>query len=263
GLQWDGKDYSCSYDALFAILYNIWQEHPRHWSKTFNGLGVFAECLVEGFQNVYKDAITLEEVRDHVRNRLHAFSPDAFPFGQKGATMGELASVMLNPSSPRDVWLRCGSCGSRVPVGGTMFNFAYVSVKEPTTTDNWLAHRFQTRSPPHCPECSSLLRGVWHSDSPPNLMALQIYGQPITISPVVKIMGKSRNSHLHLKGIVYHGQFHFTARLISSERLVYFHDGARSAGATLTTKGHLNKFSDADLMECEGRQATLVVYAKI
>lgn len=24
GLQWDNDNYSCSYDALFEILYNIW-----------------------------------------------------------------------------------------------------------------------------------------------------------------------------------------------------------------------------------------------
>ncbi|TDL15282.1 hypothetical protein BD410DRAFT_732933, partial [Rickenella mellea] len=28
GFRWDSKNYSCSYDALFTILYNIWSQTP-------------------------------------------------------------------------------------------------------------------------------------------------------------------------------------------------------------------------------------------
>src|ERR1700691_5872065 len=31
GLLWDSQDYSCSYDSLFTILYNIWQDAPLTW----------------------------------------------------------------------------------------------------------------------------------------------------------------------------------------------------------------------------------------
>jgi hypothetical protein len=36
GLQWDSENYSCAYDSLFSILYNIWIDDPRSWSAKFS-----------------------------------------------------------------------------------------------------------------------------------------------------------------------------------------------------------------------------------
>ena len=33
GTQWDGNDYSCAYDALFTILFNIWATKPKKMEK--------------------------------------------------------------------------------------------------------------------------------------------------------------------------------------------------------------------------------------
>jgi len=33
GIQWDGNNYSCAYDALFTILFNIWAANPKKWKK--------------------------------------------------------------------------------------------------------------------------------------------------------------------------------------------------------------------------------------
>ena len=33
GSQWDGDNYSCAYDALFTILFNIWVSNPKKWKK--------------------------------------------------------------------------------------------------------------------------------------------------------------------------------------------------------------------------------------
>lgn len=36
GIEWDAVDYSCAYDALFGILYNIWLSNPNKWSKEYS-----------------------------------------------------------------------------------------------------------------------------------------------------------------------------------------------------------------------------------
>ena len=28
GLEWDNQNWSCAYDSLFVILYDIWKENP-------------------------------------------------------------------------------------------------------------------------------------------------------------------------------------------------------------------------------------------
>src|SRR5258705_10810589 len=35
GLIWDGADYSCAYDALFTVLYEIWSSDTKVWTRRF------------------------------------------------------------------------------------------------------------------------------------------------------------------------------------------------------------------------------------
>ena len=35
GLIWDGDNYSCVYDALFTILYEIWSTDTKAWTRRF------------------------------------------------------------------------------------------------------------------------------------------------------------------------------------------------------------------------------------
>jgi hypothetical protein len=67
GLIWDGTDYSCAYDALFVILYNIWAEKPRTWTKKLKSLdNQFLTLLVNGFKQVLHEQNSFEAVRDTV-----------------------------------------------------------------------------------------------------------------------------------------------------------------------------------------------------
>ena len=36
GLVWDADDWSCSYDSLFGIIYDIWRQDPKAWSRRFS-----------------------------------------------------------------------------------------------------------------------------------------------------------------------------------------------------------------------------------
>jgi hypothetical protein len=35
GLIWDGDNYSCAYDALLTILYEIWSTDTKAWTRRF------------------------------------------------------------------------------------------------------------------------------------------------------------------------------------------------------------------------------------
>ena len=80
GLQWDGENYSCSYDALFSILYDIWKDDPRVWSTTFKHINNrFLGSLANGFKKVANKKSTLEQVRDIIRQKLHIMSNETYP----------------------------------------------------------------------------------------------------------------------------------------------------------------------------------------
>jgi hypothetical protein len=38
GLIWDGDNYSCAYDALLTILYEIWSTDTKAWTRRFKGI---------------------------------------------------------------------------------------------------------------------------------------------------------------------------------------------------------------------------------
>jgi len=67
GLEWDGKDYSCAYDTLFTILFDIWAQDPRIWTKRFRSIGnEFLTALSKGFRHFEAGKMTLEDVRDGI-----------------------------------------------------------------------------------------------------------------------------------------------------------------------------------------------------
>ena len=63
----------------------------------------------------------------------------------------------------------------------------------------------------------------------------------------------------HLKGIVYYGAFHFTSQIVTSDSLVWFHDG--QLGANCQYENHLNDFDELELRSCGTQKISLVVYA--
>ena len=65
-----------------------------------------------------------------------------------------------------------------------------------------------------------------------------------------------------MRGIVYHGENHFTSRIISPEGNIWFHDGI-STGSTCEHDGHLRTTTDRALYKCKGRELVLAVYAQV
>src|SRR5271170_3800452 len=56
GLCWDATDWSCAYDSLFVILYNIWSESPETWTKRFDSIeNTYLSTLVQGFNIMHQD----------------------------------------------------------------------------------------------------------------------------------------------------------------------------------------------------------------
>ena len=49
GTQWDGNNYSCAYDALFTILFNVWAANPKKWKQIFQHSNLYLSTLHGGF----------------------------------------------------------------------------------------------------------------------------------------------------------------------------------------------------------------------
>ena len=80
------------------------------------------------------------------------------------------------------------------------------------------------------------------------------------ISDIIKIKGKSRNTTLKLKGILYFGSNHFTMQMFESLGKIWFHDGQRNGGKIVdASRIDLVSYS-ASLNLCCGKKALIAIY---
>jgi hypothetical protein len=59
----------------------------------------------------------------------------------------------------------------------------------------------------------------------PNILLFSVGGHKISATKCIKIRTDSGPKRLHLKGLVYHGAFHFTCCIVTNDGSVWFHDG--------------------------------------
>ena len=78
----------------------------------------------------------------------------------------------------------------------------------------------------------------------------------VTISKTVNFQGSVSAATLHLKGLVYHGSYHFTCWIIDESDNIWFHDGM-STERTSTNGGKNGTVSQPNLKVCRNKEYAL------
>ena len=130
GTQWDENNYSCAYDALFTILFNIWVTKPKKWMKIFQESNQYLSTLHDGFQKYLRGMSTLEAARDNVRTLLHESDPVLFPSGHAGSSVSALATQIFYPVyKVPQLHLQCSHCNHTIMINsnriGRLMHVAY------------------------------------------------------------------------------------------------------------------------------------------
>ena len=72
GLIWDGDNYSCAYDALLRILYEVWSTVTNVWTRRFKKNN---QCHLKSVSPCFKKYMngqaSFETARDTISNKLH------------------------------------------------------------------------------------------------------------------------------------------------------------------------------------------------
>jgi hypothetical protein len=113
-----------------------------------------------------------------------------------------------------------------------------------------------------CPDCSKPLQKPISYDSPPPLFIFEINSNNITLSKTIGFKEDDRMKVLQLKGKVYHGDFHFTSHIVSSDGAVWFNDGM-TTGRQCEKDGDLETMSSRKLMKCRGKKLVLAIYTLV
>ena len=263
GPEWDGDDWSCSYDSLFTILYDIWIQDPKPWSRKFRALGnQYLTALDKGFKQAIMGKRSLEDVRDAIRPLLHAHNPQQFPWGRVGASVGMLALTMLRADSyVAETQMVCTNCAFEGQEQDDRLGYVVTAAAGalPASTSKWIANLGHA-SEYSCPEClSDTIWNIYYKN-PPSILVLEYPATDIRTSHRIKFHADEGFVTLHLRGIVYHGSHHFTSRVIDADGDVWYYDG--QMGHACQKEAPLKLMEYADLKECKGRNLVLAVYAQ-
>src|ERR1700683_3635248 len=261
GLIWDGDNYSCAYDALLTILYEIWSTDTKAWTRRFKKINKHhLKSVSDCFKKYMNGQASFEKSRDTIRRELHSQSPAQFPYGTRGTSVSALASTIFAPqnfvaiSSPE-----CTNCEySEVSIDDRLDFVLYEKEDIPKSTSHWLKSlKHETHE--RCPQCFSAMMQPISFKSAPNVLIFEINSRNIKVSKTLKFEQEGEIVVLDVRGLIYHGDFHFTSRIIGIDGNVWYHDGM----ITGSSCENFDKFSSRDLLKCKGKKLILVVYATV
>jgi hypothetical protein len=260
GLIWDGQNYSCAYDSFFSIIWNIWREDPAKWTQHFSMMSVKMNELAQGFASVEEKVLTIEELRNNVRQGLHQDFPGLFPYGHRGASVVELAEKLFHIEVPNVMKQQlCDTCDFiGEPEDDHLSLVIHGVPRVSATTREQLRTTLVTDSRELCAECLNPLKVVLKFHHMPEVLLFSVSDNEISMSRTIKVRATDRINKYYLKGIIYHGGFHFTARIIQQDNTVWFHDG--QLGRYCHMERAIKEFNKDDLNYCGDRRACLAIY---
>jgi PIF1-like helicase len=260
GLLWDCVDHSCAYDSLMTIIYDIWMQNPSKWSTSLQKLGKHSQNMIVNFELVIKNELSLEEARNNVRRMLYNQSPSLFPSGTLGTNIQDLIqNIFKDTESLSTSKSSCMHCGFEDYSQSQLSRITYIQKRHSKSTSNWFKTKQSQKK--ECEQCDLFMDITETFNNPIDLVFISLEQTGIEINKSIKLIGNGQNYILNLRGIIYLGAHHFTARIVTPDRNVWYHDGI-STGQSCLNEGYLSDFSKNSLMTCKGRQAVVVVYTK-
>jgi hypothetical protein len=284
GLIWDSTDYSCAYDGLFTILYNIWTDAPRVWSDRFNNITDHLSMLSDSFQHVKDGSITIEGARDAVRQELNLLDSVEYPKGAAFTCLAKLTSQMMAKNRESGaICLSCKACGYK---GDTLLHISeYFQIRDTGPLQDgsydrgyisdclaWHLSEEQKITSVHCPRCPTS-NSTRHypmtlnisMNRLPYLMCIMLNKHCFQINDTLTYVHEFDVIY-RLRGIIYGDGNHFVARLFTRDRRIWYHDGI-TTGSKCNFEGTLEKLPDSEWLMTASkgvsrRKAILVVYAR-
>jgi hypothetical protein len=263
GLIWDGENYSCAYDALYTILYNIWSTDHILWNHRFKNINNnLMKSLCLGFKRFSDGKSSFEDIRDNLRKKLYQRHKNLFPYGPTGTSVSSLAINMLSCnkiiSFSYKTCSQCGFEGENIP---DRLEFVLHPSGNPEAISVWL-NSLQHETHEKCSHCGGNLKQPIFFNEPPSILVFDTQSSTIKLNKKIKFIHNNQHTTLTLRGIVYYGNFHFTARIISINNTVWYHDGM-TTGCMTEKEGNLNDMKYDTLLHCRGKKLTLAIYAQV
>ncbi|KAH6885993.1 hypothetical protein BKA70DRAFT_1123454, partial [Coprinopsis sp. MPI-PUGE-AT-0042] len=250
GFIWDHVNYSCAYDAIFTILYSIWNKEPQMWGPRFHSLGPFMAHVAHWFDKI--QPLTLEQVHDEIRQSLMAAYPDLFPQGRHLTSMEHLLGKLLGDVEVAHTILKCPTCA--LTIDDDLFSLSQLTT---LYSNYWLHNQMYCTCGPDSRMDSLLVRTREIS-----IVVMEVVDRRMQLEPKISLKtSENKEIQLTLQGLIYLGNAHFSSRIIDLEGRIWHHDGA-TTGRVCQFDGHRdsNRCME-DLWDSRGKRLSYAVYA--
>jgi hypothetical protein len=93
-------------------------------------------------------------------------------------------------------------------------------------------------------------------------MAFDVSANIHVVNSELNLLVDNDNFRYMLRGIIYYGLNHFTARIITAAGQVWFHDGI-TTGSSLEYDGTILTMLPQNLMHCRSKAAAVAIYSVV
>lgn len=277
GMRWDAMDYSCAYDSLFTILWNMWRENKELLGLQNRQMqNEYFHCLIEGFMQHEAGNVSLEYVRDMVRTRLRVLHMDKFPIGHHGVDIKDLLSTIFQYQTGTGLGREttmCDNCGmhppSSIQINSNMFVLHPIegrnadqasSISQMTTEQYASLYLKSMKLNTPCSICASQLAVSKTFDTVPKVLVFHLGIHKMQVSQSIVVELNHQMYTFNLKGLIYFGGFHFTTQVVNNNSEVWYHDGIETVQSCIY-QGHLLDKENDSILFTRGRQLCTAIYS--
>lgn len=259
GVTW--LNWSCAYDAVLPVLFHVWCENENIWNAySFSSSSYRLNRLSFFFNRVKTNVETFESVRDSIRRELNHSSPLLFPLGQTGTGVHNLVRELLSASTSLFTkFSSCSQCGERnssptmtafIDMEPPTFEFGMFCTSNyvtPFTIQNWFTY-FLRAVNFRCFACRSIVNSeetdtrLWNL---PYIIGFRNISSHMFISPILLFSSANGTFRYKLRGVVYHGDNHYTSSVIDKQGMVWHGDGMQNNGCYFLRSSLSNMDQDA------------------
>jgi len=260
GLTWEKTTLSCAYDSILTILHHIFVDNRERWDESFSMLNDFFSIMTQGWDN--SEQCSLEDVRNTIRLPLSQGDPESFPYDNKQGTdiYALVREVFSGSGCESTVQEICEMCETVCSESSVTYPFWHLDGNSAGTVSKEFQKSLNGQLTRRCVYCrTKLVKSTRFSNDSPPVVILSLLNAKLKITQKIVVQSSTEDvkSSYRLRGVVYHGSYHFTARIIDSNNCVWYHDGM-TTGKDCVYEG---KWKDiGDIGSVNDRRATLLIY---
>ncbi|KAK7682441.1 hypothetical protein QCA50_014646 [Cerrena zonata] len=271
GFVWN-ETLTCAYDSLWTILLGAYKDDVVGWNETVKDENASLALFTQLIDQTKSEEKTLEQARDQLRQYFHSINPVYFPVlaTTSGTGIDNLCSEMfVQPQPIMTVNLTCISCDLIYQYHDTGFrvwdcapgfwrgNIHRQGSYKYAPLQSWIPVLLHEMTRQRCPDCNSHLQRHYHYDIFSSFLAFNVFLSLPKLDSEIDIQGKL----YRLCGVVYHGDFHFTSRIMTADSKVWHYDGMTRQGVC-KYEGLLENMEPSVLRKAYGKTMSMALYIK-